>query len=42
MLNIIEDENGILRCIGRLENSDLNDFAHRPLILPRANTGLLI
>jgi hypothetical protein len=28
--------------IGRLENSDLNDFAHRPLILPRANTGLLI
>ena len=34
-LNIIEDENGMLRCVGRLENSDLSDFARRPLILPR-------
>jgi hypothetical protein len=30
-LNIIEDENGMLRCVGRLENSDLSDFARRPL-----------
>ena len=28
-LNIIEDENGMLRCVERLENSDLSDFARR-------------
>lgn len=43
-LNIIEDENGMLRCVGRLENSDLSDFARRPLILPREHrfTNLVI
>jgi hypothetical protein len=43
-LNIMEDENGMLRCVGRLENSDLSDFARRPLILPREHrfTNLVI
>ena len=26
-LNIIEDQNGMLRCLGRLENSDLDEYA---------------
>ena len=33
-LNIIEDENGMLRCLGRLENSDLDEYACRPFIIP--------
>ena len=43
-LNIIEDENGMLRCLGRLENSDLDEYARRPFILPKEHglTNLVI
>ena len=34
-LNIIEDENGMLRCLERLENSDLDEYARRPFIFQR-------
>ena len=34
-LNIVEDENKMLRCIGRLENSDFDESARKPLILPK-------
>jgi len=42
-LRLVEN-NGILRCIGRLVNSDLEVDAHRPIILPRdhAYTTLVI
>ena len=43
-LNIIEDENCMLRCLGRLENSDLDEYARRPFILPKEHglTNLVI
>ena len=43
-LNIIEDENGMLRCLGRLKNSDLDEYARRPFILPKEHglTNLVI
>ena len=43
-LNIVEDENKMFRCIGRLENSDLDESARKPLILPKEHelTRLII
>ena len=42
-LNII-NKNGMLRCLGRLENSDLDEHARRPFILPKEHdlTNIII
>ena len=38
------EERGILKCVGQLQNSDLNIEAQRPIILPRNHrlTNLII
>ena len=43
-LNIFEYENGMLKCLGRLENSDLDEYARRSFILPKKHglTSLVI
>ena len=43
-LGVYIDEDGLLRCHGRLGNSDLDETAKQPLLLPKADrfTELLI
>lgn len=43
-LGVYIDDNGVLRCCGRLENSCLNESARRPILLTPRNrmTQLLI
>ena len=36
-LGLFLDENGILRCTGRLENASLSEGARQPILLPQKN-----
>ncbi|XP_061176063.1 uncharacterized protein LOC133185014 [Saccostrea echinata] len=43
-LGLVLDQEGIIRCIGRLEDAQLSEGARTPILLPRKNhvTGLII
>ncbi|XP_062592781.1 uncharacterized protein LOC134254255 [Saccostrea cucullata] len=43
-LGLVLDEEGIIRCVGRLKNVQLSEGARTPILLPRKNhvTGLII